>query len=75
MLAPIVKDLPFVKSLDLNAGYRFSDYDTVAGSVSTWKLTANWQINDYVMVPRRPPGRRTARRTLRSCTSRRCSRS
>ncbi|MET0290798.1 MAG: TonB-dependent receptor [Steroidobacteraceae bacterium] len=50
VLAPVVKDLPFVKSLELNAGYRFSDYDTNAGSVNTWKFTANWDVNDYVKV-------------------------
>jgi outer membrane receptor protein involved in Fe transport len=48
LLAPVVKDLPFVKSLELNAGYRFSDYDINAGSDSTWKLTMNWSINDFV---------------------------
>ncbi|MEJ0038032.1 MAG: TonB-dependent receptor [Gammaproteobacteria bacterium] len=48
VLAPILKDLPFAKSLELNGGYRFSDYDINAGSDSTWKLTANWSINDFV---------------------------
>ena len=48
ILAPILKDLPFVKNLELNAGYRFSDYDIHAGSDSTWKLTANWDVNDFV---------------------------
>jgi len=46
----VLKDVPFVQRLELNAGYRFSDYDTVAGSVNTWKLTANWDVNDYVKV-------------------------
>jgi len=48
LLAPILKDLPFAKRVELNAGYRFSDYDINAGSDSTWKLTANWDINDFV---------------------------
>jgi iron complex outermembrane recepter protein len=48
LLAPILKDLPFVKALELNAGYRFSDYDINAGSDATWKLTANWDVNDFV---------------------------
>jgi len=50
LLAPILKDLPGVQSLELNAGYRFSDYDINAGSDSTWKLTANWSVNDFVKV-------------------------
>ena len=50
LLAPILKDLPFAQSLELNAGYRFSDYDINAGSDSTWKLTANWSLNDFVKV-------------------------
>ena len=48
ILAPILKDKPFVKNLELNGGYRFSDYDINAGSDSTWKLTANWDLNDFV---------------------------
>ena len=50
LLAPVLRDKFLVKSLELNAGYRFSEYDTVAGSVNTWKLTANWDLNDYVKV-------------------------
>jgi outer membrane receptor protein involved in Fe transport len=48
LLVPIVKDVPFVKTLELNAGYRFSDYDINAGSDATWKLTANWDVNDFI---------------------------
>lgn len=49
-LAPIVKDLPFVKALNLNVGYRYSDYDTNTGGVSTWKATADWDVNDWVKI-------------------------
>jgi outer membrane receptor protein involved in Fe transport len=49
VLAPVLKDVPFVKTLELNAGYRFSDYDT-SGSDATWKLTANWDVNDFIKV-------------------------
>ncbi len=48
LLAPVLKDVPFAKTLELNAGYRYSDYDINAGSDSTWKLTANWDVNDFV---------------------------
>jgi iron complex outermembrane recepter protein len=48
LLAPVLRNVPFAKNLELNAGYRFSDYDINAGSDSTWKLTANWDINDFI---------------------------
>jgi outer membrane receptor protein involved in Fe transport len=39
--APILKDLPFAKSLDINGAYRQSDYSTV-GSVHSWKGGLEW---------------------------------
>jgi outer membrane receptor protein involved in Fe transport len=48
LLAPLLKGLPLIKSLELNAGYRLSDYDTATGSVNTWKLTADWSVNDWI---------------------------
>lgn len=48
LLAPVLRDVFLVKSLELNAGYRLSDYDTATGSVNTWKVTADWAVNDYV---------------------------
>jgi outer membrane cobalamin receptor len=48
ILAPLLKDVPFAKNLELNGGYRFSDYNINAGSDSTWKLTVNWDVNDFV---------------------------
>ncbi|MBT2188339.1 TonB-dependent receptor domain-containing protein [Sphingobium nicotianae] len=49
ILVPVLKDLPFVKSLDLDAGYRHSNYNT-AGGVSTWKVTGNWKVNDIATL-------------------------
>jgi iron complex outermembrane receptor protein len=42
LLVPIVKDLLFAKSLDLDLGYRRSQYD-LFGGVSTWKADLNWK--------------------------------
>jgi outer membrane receptor protein involved in Fe transport len=42
---PIFKDLPFVKSLELNAAGRLTDYST-SGRVETWKLGATYQVTD-----------------------------
>ncbi len=39
---PLVEDAPFAKSLDLEAGYRFSDYSLSFGSTNTWKVGLQW---------------------------------
>ncbi len=46
---PLVEDKPFAKSLQLEAGYRRSDYDTV-GTHDTWKVGANWRPIDDLLV-------------------------
>ena len=44
---PVLKDLPFVKILELDPGYRYSRYNT-AGGVSTFKLLGHWDVTDWV---------------------------
>jgi iron complex outermembrane recepter protein len=39
---PIIQDQPFVKSLDVEAGYRYSEYSLSFGSTNTWKVGLNW---------------------------------
>ncbi len=39
---PLVDDKPFVKSLDFDAGYRYSDYNLSFGSTNTWKAGLQW---------------------------------
>jgi iron complex outermembrane receptor protein len=39
---PILEDQPFAKSLDVEAGYRFSEYSLSFGSTNTWKLGLQW---------------------------------
>lgn len=46
-LVPILKNLPFVRSLDLDAAYRYSDYQT-SGGVSTYKADLTWRITDDI---------------------------
>jgi iron complex outermembrane recepter protein len=41
LLVPVLKDLPAIKSLNLELGERFSEYNT-AGNTSTWKALLNW---------------------------------
>jgi len=56
---PIVKDLPFAKSIEIDPGIRFSDYSesspgvdisSSGRDVKTWKVLGNWVVNDWVNV-------------------------
>jgi iron complex outermembrane recepter protein len=38
--------MPATERLNLEFGYRYSDYDTAAGSVDTWKALVDWRAND-----------------------------
>jgi iron complex outermembrane recepter protein len=48
-ILPIVSDKTFFKGLDLELGYRFSDYDP-SGSNRTWKYGLNWQPIDSLRL-------------------------
>ena len=39
---PLVKDVPFVYSLDVNGAVRYTDYST-SGGVTTWKVGGSWE--------------------------------
>jgi iron complex outermembrane recepter protein len=45
---PVLGGLPAVKKLNLDAAYRYSDYNSEAGAVSTWKALIDWQVNNYI---------------------------
>jgi iron complex outermembrane receptor protein len=54
---PLLKDLPLVKSLEIDPGYRFSNYKESSGGVSgtggnvdTWKLLANWAVTNWASI-------------------------
>lgn len=47
LLVPILSDLPFIQQLDLNLGYRVSDYSTV-GWVSAYKADLDWEMTDWL---------------------------
>ena len=44
---PIVRDLPFVKSFEVDPGVRWSDYDTTGGA-ETYKILGDWAVNDWI---------------------------
>ncbi len=47
LLIPILKDLPFIKSLTLEPGWRYSDY-SISEKVETYKVMADWAVTDWV---------------------------
>jgi iron complex outermembrane receptor protein len=44
---PLAKDMTFIKSWDLNAAVRYTDYST-SGGVTTWKVGSTYQATDEV---------------------------
>lgn len=49
LLIPVLKDLPFIRSLELDLAGRYSDYKQ-AGGVWAYKADANWQVFDALML-------------------------
>ncbi len=47
--APLLKDLPFAQSLDLNGAARYTHYST-SGNYTTWKIGIDWHLNDQWKV-------------------------
>jgi outer membrane receptor protein involved in Fe transport len=41
-VVPLAENVPFLRKLDLNGAIRLTDYST-SGSVTTWKIGANWE--------------------------------
>lgn len=46
---PLLKDLPFIKKLNLNAAYRDTHYDT-SGEYKTWKAGLDWHVLDSLRL-------------------------
>jgi len=46
-VVPLLRDLPAVEQLDLNAAVRLTDYST-SGNVTTWKGGLTYKINDQL---------------------------
>jgi outer membrane receptor protein involved in Fe transport len=42
--------VPVAERLNLEVGYRFSDYDIAAGSVDTYKALLDWSVTDSVRI-------------------------
>ena len=48
-IIPLISDVPFIQSFDLEVGYRYSDY-TPTGNDSTYKYGFNWRPFESVLV-------------------------
>ncbi|WP_293346005.1 TonB-dependent receptor [Phenylobacterium sp.] len=48
-VVPLLKDMAFAQSLDLNGAVRYTDYD-LAGNVTTWKYGATWKPVSSVLL-------------------------
>ena len=46
---PIIQDMPFVKSLKFEGGYRFSHY-SLSGDTNTYKFSGDWAITDDIRI-------------------------
>jgi outer membrane receptor protein involved in Fe transport len=47
--APLLKDLPMVKELDLNGAARYTSYET-SGNYWTWKIGLEWHMTDSLTL-------------------------
>jgi outer membrane receptor protein involved in Fe transport len=47
LLVPVLRGVPAAQNLELELGYRYSDYDT-AGKVPTWKALLSWTPVDWL---------------------------
>lgn len=49
LLVPVVRDLPFLQNLELELGYRTSEYEHTDGT-ETYKILANVEVNDALRL-------------------------
>jgi len=46
---PLIQDKPFFKALNLDMGYRWSDY-SLSGTTNTYKIEGDWAINSDIRL-------------------------
>ncbi len=49
LFVPVLRDVPFIEELNLDAAYRYSDYSTIGG-VSTYKGSVDWGVGEGFRV-------------------------
>ncbi len=45
---PLLRDMPFAQLLNLRLSGRYTEVDTVGDGDETYKIGANWQVNDWL---------------------------
>jgi len=50
LLVPLLKDLPFIKALDLELAGRTSDYTGQPHPVKTYKIAGSWKVYDDLLL-------------------------
>lgn len=48
-VVPIVRDIPFLQSVELSVAYRYADYN-LAKSEHNWKADLNWEVTDFLRL-------------------------
>jgi iron complex outermembrane receptor protein len=48
-VTPLLRDLPFAKSVDFNGAARLTNYSN-AGAAFTWKAGLSWEVNDDIRI-------------------------
>ena len=48
-LVPLIRNVPLIRSLDLDLAYRRSQYDTIGG-VDTYKASAEWEMAQFLKL-------------------------
>ena len=48
-IVPLLKDMPALREVNLELGYRYSDFDP-SGPVSTYKGLLDWTVTDYFRI-------------------------
>lgn len=49
LLIPLVHDTPLIHELNVELGYRYSDY-SISGSASTYKANAEWHLTPWAQI-------------------------
>lgn len=47
--APLAKDMPFIRAMNLDAAVRYTDYSS-SGAVTTWKVGGTWDVTDELRI-------------------------
>src|SRR5690606_10228357 len=47
LFVPVLSNMPFIEELNLELGYRYSDYDSIGG-IGTYKINGEWAPTNWL---------------------------